>query len=42
MAYFSVTLDRTEQPELNSKGDSVSSAPDQSRLRNGIFATESS
>jgi hypothetical protein len=42
MAYLSVTLDRTEPPELNSKGDSVSSAPDQSRFRNGIFATESS
>jgi len=42
MAYFSVTLDRTERPELNSNGESVSSAPDQSRLRNGIFATESS
>jgi hypothetical protein len=42
MACLSVMLDRTEQPELNSKGDSVSSAPDQSRLRNGIFATESS
>jgi hypothetical protein len=42
MAYLSVTLDRTEQPELISKDDSVSFAPDQSRLRNGIFATESS
>ncbi len=37
MAYFSVTLDRTERPELNSKGHSVSSAPDQSRLRNGLY-----
>jgi hypothetical protein len=28
--------------ELNSQDDSASSARDQSRLRNGIFATESS
>jgi hypothetical protein len=42
MAYLSVTLDRTQQPELDSEDDSVSSAPDQSRLRKGIFATESS
>ena len=31
MAYLSVTLDRTEQAELNSEDDSVSSARDQSR-----------